>query len=538
MSMPGANKQIKKTGARAAKVASHQRARPKVKSAPSSATGTKTSPPLSLNTTAPTVESWQPAADEVGIRVRMYRVGFGDFFLLSLLRDGAAPAHIIIDCGVFKGTSQGGDIGSIEAAVAHMARVTGGQISLIVMTHRHADHIAGFARCSDVFKQLRVEAVWMPVWESEYSDTATKFQAQLLDSAEQLQTHFAQLGAAASEEQQTARKFMENALGAAGSGSNAAALDLLKRGLKVTPKYYQEGSKPDLPGSLLEAGLAAKILGPPPIQDLDLMKLMDLQKGVGQYLSAVQESDASACAPFGNEWELPSPDAYKALSSKSHGAMAFSEWMPRTGAPQHPVRPERDAQTRMEQALLNSQPVMALTAAKQLNSFLNNQSLVILFSFKGKNLLFAGDAQAGNWEHWLFQIDQPDKKAAGQMTDAAREILSSIDLYKMGHHGSGNATPRTVVRTMGTDAHKFVSLCSTQAGVYGTEDPEDPTKGTEVPRIPLLEDLGNKSALVRSDQIPIKVGTETIAPAVERPMPPNGKGYRLAPEELWVDCFL
>ena len=195
--MPGAHKQIKKTGTRAATVASHQRARPKVKSATATATATKTSPPLSLDTTTPTVESWTPAADEVGIRVRMYRVGFGDFFLLSLLRDGAAPAHIIIDCGVFKGTSQGGDIGSIEAAVAHMARVTGGQISLIVMTHRHADHIAGFARCSDVFKQLRVEAVWMPVWESEYSDTATKFQAQLLDSAEQLQTHFAQLGAAA-----------------------------------------------------------------------------------------------------------------------------------------------------------------------------------------------------------------------------------------------------------------------------------------------------------------------------------------------------
>jgi len=32
-------------------------------------------------------------------------------------------------------------------------------------------------------------------------------------------------------------------------------------------------------------------------------------------------------------------------------------------------------------------------AAAGLNSFLNNQSLVVLFSWKGKNLLFAGDAQ-------------------------------------------------------------------------------------------------------------------------------------------------
>src|SRR5262249_34085770 len=60
---------------------------------------------------------WTPAVGEVGIRVRMYRVGFGDFFLVTCLNQGAS-VHIIVDCGVFKGTSQTGDIGSIEAAVA------------------------------------------------------------------------------------------------------------------------------------------------------------------------------------------------------------------------------------------------------------------------------------------------------------------------------------------------------------------------------------------------------------------------------------
>ena len=34
-----------------------------------------------------------------GIRVRMYRVGFGDFFLLSL-RKGESVEHVLIDCGV------------------------------------------------------------------------------------------------------------------------------------------------------------------------------------------------------------------------------------------------------------------------------------------------------------------------------------------------------------------------------------------------------------------------------------------------------
>src|SRR5262249_61165310 len=96
---------------------------------------------------------WTPAVGEVGIRVRMYRVGFGDFFLVTCLNQGA-PVHIIVDCGVFKGTSQTGDIGSIEAAVADMVQTTGGHVALIIMTHRHADHIAGFARCAETFKKL------------------------------------------------------------------------------------------------------------------------------------------------------------------------------------------------------------------------------------------------------------------------------------------------------------------------------------------------------------------------------------------------
>src|SRR5262244_407406 len=89
-----------------------------------------------------------------------------------------------------------------------------------------------------------------------------------------------------------------------------------------------------------------------------------------------------------------------------------------------------------------------LTAAKQLNSFLNNQSLVILFNFKGKKLLFVGDAQAGNWEHWLFGTDTPDNKPNGSPIASAQQILTSLDFYKVGHHGSGNATPRVAADTM------------------------------------------------------------------------------------------
>src|SRR5262249_21713232 len=270
---------------------------------------------------------------ESGIRVRMYRVGFGDFFLLTLL-DGAKPRHIIVDCGVFKGTSQTGDIGSIDAAVADMAHTTGGEGALIVMTHRHAHHIAGFARCADAFKTLKVESVWMPIWESEYEPIAVKFQAELTRTALGLRQHFTALGAATSDAESTARKYMENATGelgatgAAANGSNAKALDLLKRGFTgVTPQFYKAGDTAQLPQVLVDAGLSAQILGPPPLTDLDLVNLMDLQKNVGQYLAESASGVSGAFDPFGPQWVVDPAVSPEPGDREHYSPESFREWV-------------------------------------------------------------------------------------------------------------------------------------------------------------------------------------------------------------------
>lgn len=493
---------------------------------------------------------WTPGAGEVGIRVRMYRVGFGDFFLVTFLDDGQ-PVHVIVDCGVFKGTSQTGDIGSIEAAVANMLETTGRQVALIIMTHRHADHIAGFARCSDAFKELTVGGVWMPIWESEYDLTALKFQAALTRTALGLRRHLTALGVNASDEQTTARKYMENAtgelgaVGAAVAGSNAVALDLLKHGFaSVTPCYYKAGDKARLPQALRDAGLSARILCPPPVADVDLMKLMDLQKNVGQYLTDEGDEDPRLFEPFGTEWVVNPAPASEKTPNECYARESFREWVqnPRKSWESVTEKEGLVARGRMERELQRQvqqlQPMAALTAAKQLNAFLNNQSLVVLFTFKGKKLLFVGDAQAGNWEHWLFETDTPDRKASGTMSPVARQILTSLDFYKVGHHGSGNATPKAAAEMMSARERQFAAMCSTQAHVYGTEDPDDPTMGTEVPRGPLLAKLASESALVRSDQIAITVDGEEIPAEVPATLPAPIPGSRFQQGPLWVDCYL
>jgi hypothetical protein len=79
--------------------------------------------------------------------------------------------------------------------------------------------------------------------------------------------------------------------------------------------------------------------------------------------------------------------------------------------------------------------------ALDLDNDTNNTSLVLAFELEpgGDVLLFAADAQVGNWESWH---DQDYKGADGRRTMTAENLLGRTILYKVGHHGSHNATLR------------------------------------------------------------------------------------------------
>jgi len=423
------------------------------------------------------------------LTVRMYRVGFGDFFLLNVpTPDG--PQYILIDCGVTPGTTHNGDIGTIKEAVAHMARETKNKLALIIVTHRHMDHIIGFSRCPE-FKDIEVESIWMPYWESEY-DEAVKFQASLTELATDMQHHLA-FSAHKTAEVDELLGMLRNATGledeelfaaagttpGKGGGTNAKSLAMLKNGFGVKPEYYKKGDVPKLPKSLEDSGLEAVILGPPPPDAMDFMKLNDLKKGVGQYLGSDEGSGTQSkiFEPFGKMWRT---------DATSYPESAFREWLPRVEDPK-----AKPAHERLAAAVNAAQPAILLTAVKELEHSLNNQSLVVLFTLKGKKLLFVGDAQAGNWTYWMYGGSPTKTPSLDDLSAEGKSVLRNLDFYKVGHHGSTNATPITAVDAMGGT---FISMCSTQADTYG-----NPEKGTEVPRDPLLAALAKKSTVVRSD---------------------------------------
>lgn len=495
--------------------------------------------------------------DATGLKIRMYRVGFGDFFLVTV-PTSSGNQFILIDCGVFKGTSGTGDLGSIVDAVEDMHRTTDGHLALVIMTHRHADHIAGFSKAPQ-FEKFEASMVWMPYWEQfndpkdkakkdkakkekakkdndtdkdEDEDDAKKFDNSahnLLVDIDELAKNLAfQFRGKQDPEAKEALAQLANATGIEDfsvapkrGGGNAAALDMLKNHLGKNGenvRYYAAGDEPELPAEL--KGLKAKILGPPPQKAKVFLTLMDLKKGVGQYLDSMSDGDQGqpeTIKPFPKEWYAD-----------------FEEDRPKD-YPKLDLRDELIDYKQFAQVVENAQPDMLVAAAGKIENFLNNQSLVVLFEFGGKKLLFAGDAQGGNWEYWLFKTDEPQKDPtkAGDIIETSKELLETIDFYKVGHHGSTNATPIQAIEAAvarPASSTGFVSMCSTEEGVYGNSE-----RGTEVPRTPLIEVLKKGSCLVRSDAVEVRRSDGTVVKANEKAELPEPKVGKIEKTNLYIE---
>src|SRR3954470_10170535 len=111
-------------------------------------------------------------------KVRMYRQGLGDCFLIALPRnDGnSRPFYVMIDCGVVLGTSDPGTI--MKQVMDNIVKVTGGEIDILVATHEHWDHLSGFVQAAASFDKLKVGQVWLAWTENEADELTRKIKKE------------------------------------------------------------------------------------------------------------------------------------------------------------------------------------------------------------------------------------------------------------------------------------------------------------------------------------------------------------------------
>ncbi|HEX3230957.1 MAG TPA: hypothetical protein VHQ95_18410, partial [Pyrinomonadaceae bacterium] len=311
--------------------------------------------------------------------------------------------------------------------------------------------------------------------------------AQITSVARQLQLR---LGARQDNAGIQALNKVQDALGV-GEGSNEKALRLLTGGFKNKPPvfYYEAGNEPSLPQSL-QGAITAELLGPAPLSSASAFSTPE--NAAQQYLSAVAEEGlppSDVLNPFEKKWPAVAAD---------YPLKAFQGYRTR----EQIEKGETAKPAELERTLQEAQPDVLLAIANTIDGTLNNQSLVVLFTCKGKKLLFVGDAQWGNWSYWLY-----GKKTTGKtvpsITKEAKDILGSIDFYKVGHHGSTNANPIPAVAAINVDC---VSMCSTESGDPDRQRPHGHIENqSEVPRIKLMEEMEKRTnnRVVRSDWIEV-----------------------------------
>jgi hypothetical protein len=399
------------------------------------------------------------------VALTMYKVGFGDCFLLEFPRDTGAPFRVLVDCGAHTSgyPAEGWRPEQVvDQIVADVGGATGEPlIDIVVATHRHQDHVSGFR--APRWATVRVGEVWMPWTEDPRDDRATEIRNRQSRLALGLDMAFRGDGFNArwaNQDKATAMRAL-----VANSLTNESAMRTLHRGFRGNPRRSflpAEGQVVDMMVAPCP-GLVVHVIGPS--RDPEVIRDMDPPSGQS-YLRYLGMSDSIDPNFVTND--KSTPVAHKPFARSFTFSQEEYEGDGVGPILEQPIKEAAASMMREDD----------LAAAVSLDKAVNGTSLVLMFEFRDAFLLFPGDAQWGTWE-------------AALRDPVTRELLARTTFYKVGHHGSHNATPVEFVDKV---LEKDTKIWGAGASVRGI------SFWPEIPRAPLLEALqGRAERLVRSD---------------------------------------
>lgn len=378
------------------------------------------------------------ATTKYRVRVRMYRHGLGDCFLLTFPRKRKPPLQMLIDCGALA-RNQAAMTGLVEQIHETVAPKGGkARLDVVVATHEHKDHLSGFNQARDVFERFDFGAVWLAWTENLTKQEIQKIKAAKRKAEDTLRAALAMQGAAPELEGVEELLAFSEADGPPGRRTVAEALEYLKvKGTQAGDLRYLEPGQGPLELDGVE-GVRVYVLGPP--LDPILLKGSEVtakmkRDGVIYHLGAMGEAGmeglaAAAGAGMAGDGERFFPFSPEHRIGRQSPYFAnLAEFLEKTY--DDPAQEWRQIETDWMRAFGQ--------LALDLDSDTNNTSLVLAFEFvkTGEVLLFVGDAQVGNWQSWAdVQFQTPGR----EKPLAAHDLLNRTVFYKVGHHGSHNAT--------------------------------------------------------------------------------------------------
>lgn len=390
--------------------------------------------------------------DKGTVKVRMYNTEFGDCFLIGFPCENGDPKYMLIDFGMHHNTEN--KTAKLETIARQLKAATGGEIHLLVVTHEHTDHIDGFKRANEIFKQIKVKNVWMG-WTENYDDPEVKemdkvkkiYLQALNVAAGQLEAAKPKLAASiksilrfsVDEDHVFAADGDENGYdpeSSSPSTNRETMLWLKHHGTSL--KYCTPGGTPQTCEGIEDVNFY--VMGPPTLEKKGRLKKSAPSKGKNKetYLTGeVSDGHLKFAIDIIKGDKNSSNDAIEDyLDSGLEKQALFAERYVSSDSSLAVVtcyaQPENDWR-KIDDIYLD----MASSLAIKLDTHTNNSSLVLAIELgdNGKVLLFPGDAQVGNWLGWG---DLTWK--AGDRKVNRDDLLSRTVLYKVGHHGSHNAT--------------------------------------------------------------------------------------------------
>lgn len=424
-----------------------------------------------------------------GVTVRMYRQGHGDCFLLAFPTElPDKPFYVLIDCGLKPGsqdfihpdsTGAGFREGpKINDIVQHIGKSTGNHLHLMVVTHEHQDHVNGiWKKTKPYFNDIQIDKAWFAWTEDPDDELANTLRERHKDQLLGLVNARNQMAGLPVDEKSSrvlsrVDRLLELETGNE-HGSNTpiafAVADIQKsinkQGLRLIKQkaaanggieYLRPGDEREISPN----GTRVYVFGPPRNEDLltdedpRANEAFPDEKPTGHgfsMLAAASVGSDKRTSPFDARFHLSfsdiDPDAF-VTTYYGHGS---------TGESVDKSEVDSNASwRRIDNEWLYSAESLAL----QLNTGINNTSLVLAFELpvSRKTLLFAGDAQRGNWVSW------PENTwGSGEAKVTVRDLLGRTVLYKVAHHCSHNAT----LAGLTEDKHPNLSWMGT--GKYASE---------------------------------------------------------------------
>lgn len=347
------------------------------------------------------------------VSVTMYDVGFGDCFLLTFTYAEKKKRHVVIDCG---STSKKKE--HMSKVVDQLAKDCVGRVVAVVATHRHKDHISAFGLkgLGEKLAKLNPDVVIQPWTEHPDAEEAALEAPSVFTNA--ASNHMLGLKAA----QKFAVRLVENPSRILHVGDSTTQRYLAKIAELSIPNkkaieqltqmgkkhaYVYAGGHSGLAGLL--PGVRVTVLGPPTLE-----QSQKIQKQI----------------PWDEDefWKL-----YDGLSAASVSNISSvrgqSKLFPRYKTATISRSPSYVKWVIEKLDTLQGKHVKRIV--RDLDNAINNTSVILLFEVGNRALLFSGDAQLENWQNALEK-------------ESIKNRLKYTSVYKVGHHGSTNATPKSL----------------------------------------------------------------------------------------------